>query len=90
MESVLQTSHLIDIAIALFLAYMAWKLRHVEQMGTDIAVIKSVLESLPIPTMQADIQRNRHKIQDLDKGLTRLGERINAMDAQCSLRHTEL
>jgi hypothetical protein len=75
----LQTTHLIDAAIALFLGYMAWKLRNVEGIRTDIAVIKTTLEQLPIPTMQSEIQRNRHKIADLDKGLAAMGERLKAV-----------
>ena len=80
----LQTTHLIDAAIALFLGYMAWKLRNVEGIRTDIAVIKTTLEQLPIPTMQSDIQRNRHKIAELDKGLAKLGERINSAEGAIS------
>lgn len=87
MEPLITTSHLIDVSIALFLGYMAWKLRHVERMSTDIAVIKSKLEDLPIPSMQSDIQRNRHKIADLDKGLAAMGERVHAIETKCSMLH---
>jgi hypothetical protein len=85
----LQTTHLIDAAIALFLGYMAWKLRNVEGIRTDIAVIKTTLEQLPIPTMQSDIQRNRHKIAELDKGLAKLGERMNAVEGRCKIYHKD-
>lgn len=89
MESILQTNHLIDAAIALFLAYMAWKLRNVDEIRTDIAVIKAVLEGLPIPKMQEDIQRNRHKIADMDKGLAALGEKVHAIEGKCKIFHRE-
>ena len=72
MGDILTTSHLI---------------RHVEQMSTDIAVIKSRLEDLPIPSMQSDIQRNRHKIADLDKGLAALGERVHSIETKCAILH---
>ena len=85
----LQTTHLIDAAIALFLGYMAWKLRNVEGIRTDIAVIKNTLAQLPIPTMQSDIQRNRHKIAELDKGLAKLGERMNAVEGRCKIYHKD-
>ena len=90
MESILTTGHLIDASIALFLGYMAWKLRNVEKMATDIAVIRSVLDSLPIPTMQSDIQRNRYKIADLDKGLATLGEKVHSIEGKCKMLHGEL
>jgi hypothetical protein len=87
MESIMDTGHLIDVAIAIFLGYMAWKLRTVEKMATDIAVIRSVLDGLPIPTMQEEIQRNRHKIADVDRGLATLGERVKSIESRCTLLH---
>jgi hypothetical protein len=84
-----ETTHLIDVAIVLFLGYMAWKLRSVEGIRTDIAVIKATLEQLPIPAMQSDIQRNRHKIADLDKVLAAMGERLNAVEGRCQILHRD-
>lgn len=89
MIGLLETSQMIDAAIAIFLGYMAWKLRSVESIRMDIAVIKNTLEQLPIPAMQADIQRNRHKIADLDKELAALGERMNAIEKRCQIFHRE-
>ena len=89
MEPILTTNHLIDSVIAIFLGYMAWQMRGIGSMRTDIAVIKSVVEHLPISTMQSDIQSNRHKIAALDKGLVQVGERLNSLEGKCRIYHGE-
>ena len=87
MEPILTTNNLVDAAIVMSLGYMAWKMRNVDEIRTDIAVIKSVVENLPIPKMQEDIQRNRHKIADMDKGLAAMGEKVSAIQGKCKIYH---
>lgn len=58
-----------------------------KMQGEAIAGINAKLDGLPLATLQADIQSNRHRINQMDRDMATLIERQNQMDKRCERMH---
>lgn len=71
---------LITLGLGIIISNQSKQGLKLDKLEIANAQTATLLQSLPIQTIEADIRSNRHKIQDVDKILVDLLARINTLE----------